>query len=104
MFDASLEWGLNRALFEVHTRLFIAAFRIYVHRPMAENPQWKIRLDPYHRFVVRRFEKVYGSDRSDVIRTWVRTWVSEHQEQVRQAGASIEDWAQGVDADSEEAD
>jgi Arc/MetJ-type ribon-helix-helix transcriptional regulator len=71
---------------------------------MAENPQWKIRLDPYHRFVVRRFEKVYGSDRSDVIRTWVRAWVAEHQEQVRQAGASIEDWAQAPRDEGEQDD
>lgn len=59
---------------------------------MAKNPQVGITLDGYHRFVVERFKDVLGTSRSDVVQYMVRAWVSDHSEQVRQAGASIEDW------------
>jgi len=59
---------------------------------LAKNEQWSVTLDAYHRFVVERIEDALGTSRSDVIQFMVRAWVSEHADQVRQAGASIADW------------
>ena len=59
---------------------------------MAKNGQWSVTLDAYHRFVVECMEDAFGTSRSDVILSMVRAWVSEHADQVRQAGASIADW------------
>jgi hypothetical protein len=59
---------------------------------LAKNQQWSVTLDAYHRFVIEQFEAAFGTSRSDVIQTLVRSWVSEHGDQVRQAGASIGDW------------
>lgn len=65
---------------------------------MAKKPQWPITLDAYHRFVVERLQAVFQESRSGVIEYMVRSWVSSHQDQVAQAGASIEDWRdQGAD-------
>lgn len=59
---------------------------------MPKNQQWSVTFDAYHRFVVSRFEGVFGTSRSEVIETMVRAWVSDHADQVTQAGASIRDW------------
>lgn len=59
---------------------------------MAKNEQWSITFDAYLRFVISQFEGVFGTSRSDVVQHMVRSWVSDHPEQVSQARASIEHW------------
>jgi hypothetical protein len=59
---------------------------------MAKAPQWPITLDAYHRFVVERFQDVFGTSRAGVVEYMVRSWVSSHPDQVEQAGASIRNW------------
>lgn len=59
---------------------------------MAKNPQWHMTLDAYHRFVVDQFQGILGSSRSEVIQSMLRSWVSDHPDQVEQAGASIASW------------
>lgn len=68
---------------------------------LAKNPQWSITLDRYHRFVVEQLEDVFGTSRSDVIGSMVRSWVSDHPDQIRQAGASIEEWRKQRDRGSD---
>ena len=58
----------------------------------SQNPQWQVRLDRYHRFVVRRLKKLREADRSVILEQMVVAWVSDHGDQIRQAGASMEDW------------
>jgi hypothetical protein len=59
---------------------------------MARAEQIDVSLDDYHRFVVRRFEKVLGTSRSGVVRYMVQAWVSDHSHQVEQASATFRDW------------
>lgn len=56
------------------------------------NPQWNLRLDRYHRFVVEKFVDAFETDRSAILVSWITQWVADHPEQVEQAGASIADW------------
>lgn len=57
-----------------------------------KNPQWQVRLDAYHRFVVRRLKNLRGTDRSAVLEQMIVAWVSDHPHQVEQAGASLAAW------------
>lgn len=66
---------------------------------MAKAPQWPITLDAYHRFVVERFQEVFKTSRSGVIEYMVRAWVSDHPDQVQQAGAGIQEWLRVEDSD-----
>ena len=50
-------------------------------------------LDPYHRFVVDKFAEIYEEHATAVVEAWIRCWVSEHPDQVRDVGATVEDWA-----------
>jgi metal-responsive CopG/Arc/MetJ family transcriptional regulator len=59
---------------------------------LAKNEQWSVTLDAYHRFVVEKLEGVFGTSRSDVVEQMVRSWVSDHSDQVKQAEASITHW------------
>ena len=39
-----------------------------------------------------RFKDAFGADRADVMGRLVEQWVTDHQDQVKEAGASITDW------------
>lgn len=68
------------------------------------RPQWRVRLDGYHRFVVRRLKEATGADRAAVLERMVVQWVADHGDQVRQARASLEDWERVRQDEQEEED
>jgi hypothetical protein len=53
------------------------------------NKQWTVTLDDYLKFVIARFEPIFGS-RSLVIKQMLHAWISEHPDQVRQADATFD--------------
>lgn len=56
------------------------------------RPQWEVRLDAYHRFVVERFTSAFGTTRSKVLARMIEQWVVDHPDLVVQARCSLADW------------
>jgi metal-responsive CopG/Arc/MetJ family transcriptional regulator len=59
---------------------------------MPKNGQVSTTIDPYHLFVIDELAELLGKSRSEVIAYMVQAWVSDHQAQVEQAGASLATW------------
>lgn len=57
-----------------------------------KRPQWQVRLDRYHRFVVKQLMDATEAGRSTVLERMIVMWVADHPDQVAQAGASMDAW------------
>lgn len=56
------------------------------------RPQWNVRLNRYHQFVVERLKAAWEADRSEVLGLMVQQWVIDHPPIIEQVGATLREW------------
>ena len=57
-----------------------------------KRDRWYLRLDDYHRFVVKQISNVTGADKSAVLERMIVQWVGGHLDEVARAKAGMDDW------------
>lgn len=57
-----------------------------------KRERFNLRLDRYHHFVLDRLAEAMEASKPAVLERMVVQWVTDHDPQVRQAGASLDRW------------
>jgi hypothetical protein len=56
------------------------------------TPQWKARLNRYHKFAVTQLCQFEEEERSEMLGQIIANWLRDHGELLDKAGASSQDW------------
>ena len=67
-----------------------------------KRPRWYLRLDSYHRFVVKRMMDVTDADKSAMLERMVVQWAAGNLDQLEKAKAGMDDWIAARDTWQEE--